>query len=85
VVHHVELGQLDQAGHALDALQAMAPMQPGLSELRRMVAGAWLERGADALREGAVADARAALEKARAVMPEHPGVQQLAVRIQPSS
>ncbi len=85
VVHHVELGQLDQAGQALDALQAMAPLQPGLAELRRMVAGAWLERGAEALRAGSVADARAALEHARAVMPDHPGVQQLAVRIQPSS
>lgn len=85
VVHHVELGQLDQAGRALDALQAMAPLQPALSELRRMLAGAWLERGGDALRAGADADARAALERARAIMPEHPGVQRLAGQLaQPS-
>lgn len=85
VVHHVELGQLEQAGRALDALQAMAPLQPALSELRRMLAGAWLERGSDSLRAGADADARAALERARAIMPDHPGVQRLASQLmQPS-
>lgn len=81
VVHHVELGQLEQAGQALDALQAMAPMSPALSELRRMLTGAWLERGADALRSGAFQDARHALEQARAIMPTHPGVERLAAQL----
>lgn len=85
VVHHVELGQLEQAGQALEALQAMAPMQPGLSELRRMLAGAWLERGSDALGAGAIGDARAALEQARRIMPDHPGVRQLAERLDSAS
>lgn len=81
VVHHVELGQLDRAGQAFDALQAMAPLSPALTELRRMLAGAWLERGGDALSAGSPGDARVALERARAIMPAHPGVQRLADQI----
>jgi serine/threonine-protein kinase PpkA len=78
VVHHAELGQLDQAASAIDALQAMAPLDPSLPELRRQIASAWLERGTEAMRSGAIGDARNALEKARTLSPNHPGITALA-------
>lgn len=78
VVHHAELGQLDQATTAIDALQAMAPLDPSLPELRRQIASAWLERGTQAARTGAIGDARSALEHARTLFPAHPGIAALA-------
>lgn len=78
VVHRTELGQLDAANDAIHALQAMAPMDPSLPELRRQLATAWLERGSSLVRTGADAEARRALERARALAPSHPGVAALA-------
>lgn len=78
VVHHAELGQLDQASAAIDALQAMAPLDPSLPELKRQIASAWLERGEQAVRSGAIGDARNALDRARALSPAHPGIPALA-------
>lgn len=77
-VHHMEIGQLDQAGRSLDALSAMAPLDPSLPELRRQLASAWLEQGSREQRAGATSAAREALEKARRLMPEHPGIAILA-------
>jgi hypothetical protein len=78
VVHHMEIGQLDQAGRALDALTAMAPLDGSLPELRRQLASAWLEHGSRELRAGASAAAAQALEQARRLAPDHPGVAILA-------
>lgn len=36
--HHIELGQWQQASEAIDALQAMAPLDPSLPELRSQLA-----------------------------------------------
>lgn len=77
-VHHAELGQLDQAVTAVRALQAMAPLDPSLPELKRQIASAWLERGSVAVRNGAIGDARHALDQARALAPGHPGIPALA-------
>jgi hypothetical protein len=78
VVHHMEIGQLDLANRALDALTAMAPLDGSLPELRRQLASAWLEQGSRELRAGAATAAAQALEQARRLSPEHPGVAILA-------
>lgn len=77
-VHHIELGDLERAGDAVEALQAMAPMDPSLPVLQRQLAGAWLDRGVEAARSGAIGDARLALDRARALAPAHPGIDALA-------
>ncbi len=38
--HHIELGQWQQASEAIDALQAMAPLDPSLPELRAQLVAA---------------------------------------------
>lgn len=42
--HHIELGQWQQATDAIDALQAMAPLDPSLPELRSQLAAARARR-----------------------------------------
>lgn len=77
IIHRIELGQLDEANDAIHALQAMAPMDSSLPELRRQLASAWLERGGQLVRTGADVEARRALERARALVPNHPGISSL--------
>lgn len=79
--HHMELGQLEQAGRALEALQAMAPMSPSLPELARQLASAWLASGERALAAGDIARARQALARARTLAPAHPGLATLSSRL----
>ena len=79
--HHMELGQLEQAGTALDALQAMAPLNPSLPELKRQLASAWLASGERALAAGNMDLARQAVARARELAPAHPGLAALSARI----
>ncbi|MBX3725952.1 MAG: hypothetical protein KF823_08540 [Xanthomonadales bacterium] len=81
VVHHAEMGRLVEAGDALDALVAMAPMDPAIPELRRQLANAWLERGSGQARAGETGPARLSLERARSLAPGHPGLAVLAREI----
>ena len=81
VVHHTELGRLVEAGEALDALVAMAPMDASIPELRRQLANAWLERGSGQARAGETGPARLSLERARSLAPGHPGLAVLAREI----
>lgn len=80
-VHHIELAQPDRAQVAYDALRAIAPLDTALAPLRQQLTEAWLAFGREALSRGEMAPARQALERARQLEPDHPGVLELAVAL----
>ncbi len=78
-------GRLDQAGVMLDSFVQLAPADPAAAQMKRQLADAWLDRAAQRLAQGLNADARAALDHARALAPDDPRVAALAARLSSGS
>ena len=78
-------GQLQQAGSMLDSFVQLAPADPAAAQMKRQLADAWLDRASQRLAQGLNADARAALDHARALAPDDPRVAVLDARLSAGS
>ncbi len=73
---------LGRALVCLDAWRQLAPSDEGVATARRRLAQRWIAVGSERLEAGRTVDARRALEQARALDPQTPGLGEFAVRLE---
>lgn len=73
---------LGRALVCLDAWRQLAPSDDGVATARRRLAQRWIAVGSERLEAGRTADARRALEQARALDPQAPGLDGFAARLE---
>lgn len=73
---------LGRAQACLDAWRQLAPSDDGVAAARRRLAQRWIAVGIERLEAGRAADARSALEQARALDPQAPGLGEFAERVE---
>ena len=73
---------LGRAETCLDAWRQLAPSDEGMATARRRLAQRWIAVGIERLEAGRAADARRALEQARALDPQAPGLGEFAARLE---
>lgn len=66
----------------LDAWRQLAPSDEGVATARRRLAQRWIAVGSERLEAGRATDARRALEQARALDPQVPGLGEFAARLE---
>lgn len=73
---------LGRAQACLDAWRQLAPSDGGVAAARRRLAQRWIAVGIERLEAGRAADAKRALEQARALDPQTPGLGEFAARLE---
>jgi len=73
---------LGRAVVCLDAWRQLAPSDEGMATARRRLAQRWIAVGSERLEAGRTADARRALEQARTLDPQTPGLGEFAARLE---
>lgn len=73
---------LGRALVCLDAWRQLAPSDEGVATARRRLAQRWIAVGSERLEAGRATDARRALEQARALDPQVPGLGEFAARLE---
>lgn len=73
---------LGRAQVCLDAWRQLAPSDAGVAAARRRLAQRWIAVGSERLEAGRASDARRALEQARVLDPDTPGLGEFAERLE---
>ena len=73
---------LGRAQACLDAWRQLAPSDEGVADARRRLAQRWIAIGIERLEAGRTGEARRALEQARGLDPQAPGLGEFAERVE---